>query len=222
MIPTLIQSQLQEIYDLELEYQVEDFLITDRGLANTLHANPFNRETEEKLLVLEEQGDLRITLFLADELLSSLDVNNPFDQLNGDNLNGYCTALEGVSHFMYLTWNATHDRPVSQLELELQAEVDKFVSIIQLAREQGNLLDWKALNEFLFSCCRYDPLLHSCELERYQAASEYAANFCARLESRNPGCADDGIPHNELRRFYRKRHLDKLSRCRQVEAISAP
>ena len=47
MIPTLIQSQLQEIYDLELEYQVEDFLITDRGLANTLQANPFNRRNDQ-------------------------------------------------------------------------------------------------------------------------------------------------------------------------------
>ena len=222
MIATLIQSQLQEIYDLELAYKVEDFLITDRGLADTLQDSPFTRETEEKLLVLEEQGDLKVSLFLADELLSSLDVNNPFDQLNDDNLNDYCTALEGVSHFMYLTWNATHDRPVSQLELELQAEVDKFVSIIQLAREQGKPMDWKALNDLLFSCCRYDPLLHSHELERYQAASDYAASFCTQLELRNPGCVNDGIPHNELRRFYRKRHLDKLSRCSQAEPISPP
>ncbi len=222
MIPKLIQSQLQEIYDLELGYSVEDFLITDRQLADTLHSSDFNRDTEEKLLVLEEQDGLRISLYLAEELLSSLDTNNPFEQLNCDNLNDYCIALEGVSHFIYLTWNASHHRSVSQLELELQAEVDKFVSIVQLSRKQGKAMQWNDLNETLFACCQYDPKLETDELARYQAASDYASSFCTQLELRNPGCAGEGIPHSELRRFYRKRHLDKLSKCTQATAMAAP
>ncbi len=46
------------------------------------------------------------------------------------------TALEGVSHFVYLAWNAGHDKPVSLLELEMQAEVDKYVGSYWLMRRQ--------------------------------------------------------------------------------------
>jgi len=44
-----------------------------------------------------------------------------------ERFNDCCMLLEGVSHFLYLTWNAHYDRQVSLLDLELQAEVDKFV-----------------------------------------------------------------------------------------------
>ena len=40
----------------------------------------------------------------------------------------YCTALEGVSHFHYLVWSLARGRNVSLLELELQAEVDKYAT----------------------------------------------------------------------------------------------
>ena len=41
----------------------------------------------------------------------------------------FCLALEGVSHFLYLIWNASFDRSVTLLEMELQAEIDKFVML---------------------------------------------------------------------------------------------
>src|SRR6202030_239021 len=50
----------------------------------------------------------------------------------------YCTALEGVSHFVYSTWRLGRDLPVSLLELETQAEVDKYaVTVFLLADQQG-------------------------------------------------------------------------------------
>ncbi len=222
MIPGLIQTQLQQFYDLELSCQVNDYLITDRQLVSSLGTRPFTGNVEEKLLIREEPDGLGVSLFLAEELLSSLAGNNPFDHLNNDNLGEFCTALEGVSHFIYLTWNATYDRPVSQLELELQAEVDKFVSIILLASEQGNAIQWQDINDILFANCEYDPSLDSTELARYQCANDYASYFCSQLERRNTGPIDSEITRKELRRFYRKRHLEKLSECNQASAISGP
>ena len=227
MIPSLIQNQLQEIYDLDCSHQVDDYLITDHQLADFLESNPASRQTEEKLLVLEERNCLSISLYLAEELLTYLEHNNPFENLNSDNINGYCTVLEGVSHFMYLTWNAGFERPVSQLELELQAEVDKFVSIIHLARQQGITVQWQAISQHLFVNCSFDPLLNPHELARYQTASNHAYSFCNQLQVRHEKTVQSKAVRKELlgrelRRFYRKRHLEKLFHCNMNRAISRP
>ena len=92
--------------------------------------------TDEQLLVAEGDAELSLGLFLAPEVLERLDAANPLEQLDGANLADYWTALEGVSHFVYLAWNAGHDRPVSLHELELQAEVDKYAASALLLRAQ--------------------------------------------------------------------------------------
>jgi len=227
VIPRLIQDQLQEIYDLELHHQVDDYLITDQLIASSIESNSESRQIDEKLLVFEESDNLNVSLYLAEELLLSLERNNPFQNLNTENLNDYCTALEGVSHFIYLTWNATHDRPVSQLELELQAEVDKFVSIIHLSRTQGISLQWQAISKHLFTNCSFDPLLAPHELVRYQTASDHAHHFCNQLGvhydgSNNHAQINQDAVRRELCRFYRKRHLEKLSHCNEHGVISGP
>ncbi len=222
MIPRLMQNQLQSFYDLELNYNINDFLITDRGLANQLESNPSSRSVEEKLLIQANQDGLGVSLFLAEELIAFLDANNPFIHLDDDNLNAFCIALEGVSHFTYLTWNASHNRPISQLELELQAEIDKFVSIVLLARKQDKSFNLKDIYKRLFTNCKFDQSLDTNELDRYQTANNYAARYCTQLEYRYAGPIDDGIPRRELCRFYRKRHLDKLSKCHQLSPILPP
>ena len=222
MVPAQIQAQLQGYYDLTLPQHVGDYLITDRRIANYLDNSTESYDTNEKLLVLEEPDGLNVSLFLADELLSNLDSNNPFEDLNNTNLNEFCTVLEGVSHFIYLAYNAGHDRPVSQLELELQAEVDKFVSIILLAKQQEVRVCWENLADFLFSRCGFDPQLSDQDRRRYLEANDFASAFCAHLTQRSRGEIDHVETRSELCRFYRKRHFDKLSRCGEPRAIPAP
>ena len=67
-------------------------------------------------------------MYLERELLERLDQNDPLTRLDRDNLADFWSALEGVSHFTYYAWNAARDKSVSLFELELQAEVDKFVT----------------------------------------------------------------------------------------------
>ncbi len=45
--------------------------------------------------------------------------------------------LEGVSHFLCVAHHATHDRQVSLLTLELQAEIDKYVGSFLLLSHCG-------------------------------------------------------------------------------------
>src|SRR6202008_3895610 len=81
-------------------------------------------------------GEIAMSLYLDPELLERLGRADPMERLHDGNVAGYWTALEGVSLFLYLAWNAGHDKPVSLLELEMQAEVDKYVASYWLMRRQ--------------------------------------------------------------------------------------
>jgi hypothetical protein len=98
---------------------------------------------------------------------------------------------------------------VSLLELELQAEVDKFVGTTLLALGQGRTEMLDHLHGWLFDKVSFRTELDEVQLARYRAANEYAARFCHALRSR---LVDDGnAVLGELRRFFRLPMTDKIS-----------
>ncbi len=215
----LLLSGLQEliggIYDVRVAYDVLDFLVTDRA---QLPAAARGGCAEEELLVASaaEDGEVAMALYLDPQLLERLARANPLESLHAGNVADCLTALEGVSHFLYLAWNAGHDRPVSLCELEMQAEVDKFVASHLLLRRQSPGHFPLELRRLLFERARPDPRLSADQGQLYAEASRYAARFCERLEARlkrarrhaQAGPAD-AETMAELRRFYRLTHARK-------------
>ena len=90
-------------------------------------------------MISEEDGEAEVCLYLERELLDRLAENDPTARLDQHNLADFWTAFEGVSHFTYYAFKATQDRPVTLVEMELQAEVDKFVAIRIAAVRRGAL-----------------------------------------------------------------------------------
>src|SRR5580658_7681417 len=179
MVLQQLQDLLAGIYDLPMQHRVYDFLFTERErLPQTLR----DSNTDEQLLVLDEGGAAAVGLFLDPQLLERLTQANPLEALNGGNLADYWTALEGVSHFIYLAWNAGHDRGVSLLELELQAEIDKYVSSWLLLREQDPARVPSELHYLLFERAHVDTRLAGARSDLYREANQFAARFCRRLE----------------------------------------
>jgi hypothetical protein len=95
------------------------------------------------------------------------------------------------------------------LELEMQAEVDKFVASLLLAAEQGDIELANQLHVLLFEEATIKPDLDREQYERYAAASEYAGRFCHRLRERFFDSSD--AVFSELRRFYRFSQSEKIS-----------
>ena len=89
-----------------------------------------------KLLVAEDEQGVELSLYVDQAVLERLGERCPLRSLSEENLADYCTALEGVSHFHYFVWSAGRERTVSLLQLELQAEVDKYASALRLMLEQ--------------------------------------------------------------------------------------
>ncbi len=215
MVLRALQDLLAGIYDVPLAHDVYDFLVTDPAwLART----DCETASEEQLLVARDGDGMAISLYLDPAVLARLAATDPLLHLTAGNLADCWTALEGVSHFHYLAFHAGHDHEVSRLELETQAEVDKYVATLWLLRRQDPARFPRELHRILFARTQVDPNLPPQRAAIYRRASHYAARFCRRME-RGLARPQDAAHHDsvaELRRFYRfgeTRKVAHIERC---------
>jgi hypothetical protein len=213
-----LQRQLEALYDLPAQRRVSEFLVA-RGTAEELGARI---QTEETLFVVEGERGVEVGLYLAPELLEQLRRADPTGgsgaQLALDLLPAFSTVTEGVSHFLYLATCAGAERPVSQLELEVQGEVDKFAAAVLHLWGRGLRRRAHDLCHRLFRAVSFPAELSHEERQRYRTANRLGGGYARHLVSRYvaPGRFDGFL--RELRRAYRLPAGEKLH---HLEALAA-
>jgi hypothetical protein len=174
-----VQEHLEAIYGITCAARAEGFVV-DTEAAVLLGATG---RSEEELLVYQGEEELELALYLAPTLLRRLAPyeSSPLGSLLERELDGFCQLAEGVSHFVYVTHTAVHGRTVSLLELEAQAEVDKF-ALCLLHRWGDGVGAWaEELLRRLFDRVSYRARLSEAERWRYEEANRLSRNFCTRL-----------------------------------------
>jgi hypothetical protein len=204
-----VQRGLEALYRIEGGAPVGEFVVDETVRDAVVPASGPDRRPREQLLVCEDRGELAIALFVCPAVLANLAANDPARALGPHNFGDFLLAVEGVSHFVYATWCARADRPVSPLELELQAEVDKYVLCLLLAAPGAARS--ALLRRRLFGDVAYEPDLSPDEASRYRAANDNAHRYTGYLEAAfvAPGRIPDMLA--ELRRFYRLGLAAKLT-----------
>ncbi len=204
-----LQQQLSDIYHLGQPHDVRDYMITDPTMAKALGQDAMLGDSQETLLVAQDDEGLSLSLYLDADMLARLESAKPLDKLRAELLDDLWKVLEGISHFNCMVWKASQDRSVSLLELELQAEIDKYVGTMLLAREQADSRLLNRLHGWLFGEVRYHDELDDEQLERYQCANDYAARFCHGLQQQLIDNKHRVL--TQLRDFYRLQLTDKIS-----------
>jgi hypothetical protein len=186
---SVVQERLERFYQLEGGHPVEDFVIYANGV----------RETT---LVHTTSDGIELAVVLP-RTLQSRAKSTPDEMLQ---------AVEGVSHFVFLVERARRDLPTTHLELELQAEVDKFV-LLALAdapqwfrRTENRRARARRVHHVLYARMRH---LHPPGTEigdRYRLASTLAARMTRRVIERD----DPSYALDFLRRFYRAGQAEKI------------
>jgi hypothetical protein len=205
-----LQDELEAIYGVTAP-RVHQFLLGGEA-ARAAGRAP---QAPEELLVVEEEDGLALGLYLDDEVLAAAAAADPHDprpRLTARAvLRRLACAAEGVSHFVYLATRAAAGRPVSLLELEVQAEVDKFALLLLHLWRRGLRRMSPALRRRLFERVRYHSHLGADELVRYREANRLGGGYARWLEGRYVSEADlDGLLR-ELRRSYRLGAGEKLA-----------
>jgi hypothetical protein len=204
-----LQRQLEGIYGFVTAHRAAAFLVA-RG---DLEALGTPVDAQEQLFLLEEDGDLEIGLYLDPSLLTRLSGADPQGGsgivLVTDELPAFSAVAEGVSHFVYVLRCAAQGRVVSRLELELQAEVDKFAVATLHLWGRGLRAGVGALCKRLFGEYSLRPRLTPEETQRYETANQLAFDFARFLLDRyvKPGNLDGFL--SELRDLYGRTGVDK-------------
>jgi hypothetical protein len=176
-----VQTTLERFYGIEHVADVTDFI--ERGAGR------------EQLLVREgDDGAVEMRLELP---------------RIEDDLDGVCQIIEGVSHFVYVARRASQDRKATALELEIQAEVDKYVvlagnletlDVDRSARLRNRLYEHVTFNDAMLE-------------ERYRIANDAALRFTRRLEKTHVAERRYSHLRNELHAFFACGQEDKLRRA---------
>lgn len=180
-----VQRRLERVYGLSDLPPVDDF------------ARPADEGDREVVLVREDDDGVSLAVVLPAAGLAPPDQGVPLDTL--------CQVVEGVSHFVCLAERIRCDAQTTQLELELQAEVDKFVL---LALGSEGTVHRRRMHARLYEDVSFLHHEGTVEGERYRIANDLAARFCARL------LADTRDVHERLRRFFRAGQADKIRLAR--------
>jgi hypothetical protein len=187
-----VQRQLEAVYELEPTPSIGPFVRVDPA------------DAREQLLVREQADTVDIIVLLpraSAEAFLSKDAMLELD--------AYLGAIEGISHFIHLADRARTELPTTLLELELQAEVDKFV-ILSGAPENQNTTDLVSLHRRLYHEVRFLHPSASEHGQRYRLANDLAARLWSQLIRKGPAAAH----RDTLKRFYRASQAEKISMVR--------
>jgi len=176
-----IQRELEAFYGLERAPNVTRF-VRDGDLGS-----------REVVLVRESETELEMALVLPPES-KRISVGGALDDV-------WLQVAEGVSHFIYLAERARVSLPVTKLELELQAEVDKFVLSLGFSTDRA-----ERLVQRLFDGPRFLDAEDTEDGARYRLAHQLAARFVSRAFVAN----DPDRARERLRSFYRAGQAEKI------------
>lgn len=177
-----------------------------RGL-ETLYR--LERAADVDAFVTPAEGDERETLFVR-QSEDGLELSLRLPRLGEDaGMDSLCQIIEGVSHFVYLADRAGREREATQLELEVQAEVDKYVVLAASLRD-FDLRTSERLREQLYDNVAFAHDADTEEGERYRMANVCAQRFTRRLETQYVRRARYRELQGELRRFFHLGQGEKL------------
>ncbi|MFK8079455.1 MAG: hypothetical protein AB8B97_04155 [Granulosicoccus sp.] len=207
-----LQNRIESRYDLDIPYCIEQFVSCDKSVADRLASEQANEglprpSIDEEVVFIHQHDDaLEFTVYVDEALLAAVD-NSQAD------LDGLCTVVEGVSHAVCLLWHAHNDRQIRPIDLELQAEIDKFMILIE---EQSDARERRHLHSQLFANCKLIPSQGTVLHERYRTASKLASRYCHWLNHRFSADGDKASLHQELARFYRLSGHAKFDRIQRL------
>jgi hypothetical protein len=184
-----VQRRIEGFYRLEQVPAVEPFLkVARRG--------------EREALRIREAGDGALELEVRTPPLSS-----------PHRLDGVCQIIEGVSHFVYVADRARRCLPATQLELELQAEIDKYMLLV-LSKASFDPDLARVLHTRLYERVKFAHPEGTELGDRYRFANDLAARFVRRLEILYVEKGRRAELRDAMSRFYGMGQAEKIQFAR--------
>ena len=217
-----LQGVIERTYDLSTGVRdIGRFVIGDEGYRRIYADLEARGDVVQKvagsavtgartLLRQTHDGALSVSVYYPDELIGCLERNDPTRRLDDANVDAFAALVEELDHLLVIADRYRANGELSLLELELHAEVTKYLVLalfVARMRRSRNLpaTDLAWIRWHLFHKRTYadpDPAVR----DRYRDASRLASRYVSRLDTMHP--ADRP---RELRLFHRMSPQQKIA-----------
>jgi len=199
-----IESILASYYGFDVILKTSDCLLPIvRDTAGESH--------QGRVLVLTEGEELMLGIEFSSSVADALQRwFNPEHVINGNAIVALLVVIEEVSHFQLLTQRASRDLPVTQLELEWQAEVDKLVVLPELVEDRGARIAPMGLCHMLSNSFTLREGMSAEDSLRYLEATRYFTRLVSGANFSSHDMQDPQV-RTWLRRLYRMSWNNKIT-----------
>ncbi len=175
-----IENELVRFYGFKPHTRAADHLLPNTDSKNDRRAQVlFQHEPH--------QDEIFIGIQIREDILQTLEKQNPQKELTHENLDAFCVLTEEISHLHLILNRASCGRSVYQVELEWQGEIDKVLtSAILLKRLYGDP-HWRHLIQMNFE---NSVVLPGPDASIYHMANRLAARFWDDLLTYGDGLHD--------------------------------
>jgi hypothetical protein len=160
----------------------------------------------------EKPQEVSVAIALHPRVLIDLKNLNEtfFSSWNHQQVQSFSVATEEISHFRYFVFHANQKREVSQLELEFQGEIDKFLLLYLLSQQ------YEQSFQTLFEHFSFPSTLTKEESERYETAHQLAKEFIQKRKHFFTSSLEFSNLLKELRAHYRMSPEERFSLIHRI------
>ena len=202
-----LQKKIEKTYALDTGItNIEQYIIGDKGYeefyAKEEIRTVVNSHSGARVLLRDAGDTLKVSIYYPDSLIRELEDNDPRLGIHDENIDLCASFIEELDHFLFIAQNYKSNRPFSLLELELQANVTKYLVLKYFIALQSRSLklskfDREYIRHHLFYKRQFD-VEDTTERKRYEDAGKFGMMYTEQI---------DRLSHEErlrdLRRFSR-------------------
>lgn len=205
MLLNEIQRRLERLYSIQEFPPIEHFLIgTDEFKERYPHLRP-----APQVLLQERKGELCLAVHLGDDQVQKIHEGG----WSNMHLQDFASSIEEISHFVYLAFSASEEKEISLLDIEVQAEIDKYLMAMEYFPEEAGLFSR------LFESIGYADGLKHDERERYEEANRLGAKLAKWIEKNHEEGRLSIDTLRFLRSFYRMASPKRLNKVEKIHGI---
>lgn len=187
-----LQRKIEKTYALDTGItNIDQFIIGDIGYKEFYAKEEIKTVINDncsgsQVLIRDVNGKLKLSIYYPDGLIKVLEDNDPRLGIHDDNIDACASFVEELDHFLFIAQNYKQNRPFSLLELELQANVTKYLVLKYFIALQNKSLrltifDKEYIRYHLFYKRKYD-IEDNAERKRYEDAREFGIAYTKYID----------------------------------------
>ena len=186
-----LQKKIEKTYALDTGItNIEQYIIGDKGYeefyAKEEIRTVVNSHSGAKVLLRNAGDTLKVSIYYPDALIRELEDNDPRLGIHDENIDLCASFVEELDHFLFIAQNYKSNRPFSLLELELQANVTKYLVLKYFVALQNRSLklsefDREYIKHHLFYKRNFD-VEDTSERKRYEDAGKFGMMYTEYID----------------------------------------